>query len=181
MKAEVLVLETQRTALQNIRKFDALSTIAAAEGRDLEEVSRVIKLLVESLERLVQDNRHELSMMKASNTLTGRAMVSVEQILESAISRDDTFPGVYFLVRDGGIIYIGQSINVFSRALEHRNFDQWAYIPCERKQLDVLESMYIHWLRPARNHCDPDGSMRAPLSMDKLIQQAYRGTVDGGS
>ncbi len=174
-RAEVLLLETKRTALKNIRKFDEMSTIAAAEARDLEETSRTIKLLLESLQRLVQEKIHELSMMKASNTLTGKAMVSVEQIIESAIPRDDTFPGVYFLVSDGRVVYVGQSVNVFSRARDHHDVDRWAYIPCEREQLDVLESMYIHWLRPARNHCDPDGSMRAPLSMENLIQQAVEG------
>lgn len=62
--------------------------------------------------------------------------------------------GIYFLIAEGRIVYVGQSINVLWRLGQHaaeRVFDAWHWIPCAREGLDQLEHAYIRALRPAWN------------------------------
>lgn len=63
--------------------------------------------------------------------------------------------GVYFLIRDQTIYYIGQTTNVLARVLKHRQsgrkFDSFAFIPCAPEHLNELEQTYITFLLPGEN------------------------------
>lgn len=53
--------------------------------------------------------------------------------------------GIYFLFKDGELIYIGKSVNVFSRISDHynhKNFDSFKVLPCKEEELEGLESKY---------------------------------------
>ena len=79
--------------------------------------------------------------------------------------------GVYFLVAGNEVVYVGQSVDVGSRVRQHvgaKEFDCWAYIPCDKRTLDALESLYIHVLRPQYNVSDYMGVI-APLRLDDLL------------
>lgn len=75
-------------------------------------------------------------------------------ILEAAVPTSMA-SGVYFLIRLGEIVYVGQSVDVLSRIARHRRegkqFDAYSYIECERDDLDRLESLYIRALVPEGN------------------------------
>jgi hypothetical protein len=67
--------------------------------------------------------------------------------------------GVYFLVKGGQVVYVGQSRCVAGRIATHhantsRPFDSWSWLPCDKSQLDTLERLYITALVPEYN-CDP--------------------------
>lgn len=78
--------------------------------------------------------------------------------------------GVYFLIKDDVIVYVGQSVNVSSRVAMHakyREFTHAVYIPAAKDKLDILESLYIHMLKPALNGAgarNTVGAMYAPLT-----------------
>lgn len=64
--------------------------------------------------------------------------------------------GVYFLIRDEAIIYIGQSTDIFARLSKHRRsgrkFDRYAFIECRPTLLDDLEHYCILKHSPPGNH-----------------------------
>lgn len=63
--------------------------------------------------------------------------------------------GIYFLIKENHVIYVGQAINVMSRIIEHarcgRDFDTYNFIRCHRSQLDEWERAYINALMPPLN------------------------------
>lgn len=67
--------------------------------------------------------------------------------------------GVYFLVKDGQVVYVGQSGNVYARLEKHRakvDFDLWHFlhVPNKTERLQ-LERAYIRSLKPALNYGEP--------------------------
>lgn len=90
--------------------------------------------------------------------------------------------GIYFLQRstpDGQqIVYVGQSVNVYARVATHaleekKIFDSWSWVECHRTQLDLLESLYIHWIRPSEQGRQfvigkPTEEMAAPIARQHL-------------
>lgn len=82
--------------------------------------------------------------------------------------------GVYFLLRGATIVYIGQSVDVFSRVRQHRSeqaklFDSAAFLPCDPALLDALESALIHLFRPHLNRRNASMAMVAPIPMRPIV------------
>lgn len=63
--------------------------------------------------------------------------------------------GVYFLIRRGEVVYVGQSLDVLHRIARHRRegriFDAYSVIECVPEQLDELERTYIKAFVPEDN------------------------------
>ena len=63
--------------------------------------------------------------------------------------------GVYFMVKDDAIVYIGKSLDIQLRLLMHkgndRDYDRVWYIPCDAADLDDLEKAAILTLLPPLN------------------------------
>jgi len=121
-----------------------------------------------------EKKKHDLFFDEQSNALTGRSIRSQREIVRAAQQGTPArVCGVYFLVKGNRVVYVGQSVNVYSRAANHFNnktFDSWSFIPCEEKDLDVLESLYIHFLQPAQNGKTGNTDMLStPLSLDELL------------
>lgn len=61
---------------------------------------------------------------------------------------------VYFLVRRGEVVYVGQTKKGMMRPLAHRydkDFDEVYIMPCDEKNLDFIESEYIVKYKPEYN------------------------------
>lgn len=70
--------------------------------------------------------------------------------------------GVYFLFRDGEVVYVGQSINIASRVYSHikegkKDFDCYSFFECSCKDLDRLEAALICKFDPEYNATIPPG------------------------
>lgn len=118
--------------------------------------------------------KHDLFFDEQSNALTGRSIRSHKEIVRAAQAGTSArVCGVYFLVRGDRVVYVGQSTNIYARAANHFNnktFDAWSFIPCEEKDLDVIESLYIHFLQPSQNGRIGNTDMiSVPLSLDELL------------
>jgi hypothetical protein len=75
--------------------------------------------------------------------------------------------GIYFLVSDGEVIYVGQSVNVSSRVNEHartKDFEAAFFLPWPGDDLDRVESALIRALKPSLNGQHPSGHARTPTS-----------------
>jgi hypothetical protein len=73
--------------------------------------------------------------------------------------------GVYFLCREGALLYVGQSTDVINRFGQHRRhfeFDTALFIPCAHDDLDRVESEFIRKLRPPMNGTFANGRMHTP-------------------
>ena len=83
--------------------------------------------------------------------------------------------GVYFLVSNDRVVYVGQSVNIPARVAQHKTsgktFDRVAFVECEKEWLNVLESLYIHVLRPSLNgDSNTKGLKASPLSMQDMLR-----------
>ena len=64
--------------------------------------------------------------------------------------------GVYFLLLEGEIVYIGRSVNIYSRVSTHlyektKVFDEVKFIECDKKHLEELEYTCINKFKPRLN------------------------------
>ncbi len=61
--------------------------------------------------------------------------------------------GIYFLIKDNIIVYIGQSINVEKRIVSHRDkdFDSFRVIVCDNSKLLEYEKRLISLFKPKLN------------------------------
>lgn len=73
--------------------------------------------------------------------------------------------GVYFLVKDRRVVYVGQSVNIVARLAAHmgtKDFDSTCYMVAQPEELDFIESFYIYMLSPALNG-------PAPMRLDRFL------------
>lgn len=80
----------------------------------------------------------------------------IKEIQEIAIERLTNKSGIYFLCRNAKIMYIGKSINVIRRVMDHfyaesKIFDSAFYIPFMKDQLDYYEFEFIKRIKPPLN------------------------------
>lgn len=95
--------------------------------------------------------------------------------------------GVYFLIKGGEIVYVGQSTNIFCRIgghLQTKDIDGFSYIECPVSDLDFLESVYIHKFMPRLNGRPKKASSSfmicAPMSLASVADEAARRISEGG-
>ena len=102
--------------------------------------------------------------------LTSKRLLLPHEIIEFAIPWSKQI-GIYFLINTNEIVYVGQSIDIFSRISQHKNknFTHFVYINCLEHQLDKLESIYIHFLQPVGNGFASRKEKIAPLKFVDLI------------
>lgn len=144
--------------------------------RDSEKLAT--KQLHGSLSKKVLELREELSQLSqikavnaTSKSLTGDFLLTAESIVKAS-SPFKKICGVYFLISNGAIVYVGQSVDVLSRLGAHekyRFFDSYAYIELEKSQLDLVESLYIHAFNPVLNGDFGNDRKQAPISLKNLL------------
>lgn len=77
------------------------------------------------------------------------------EVVEGAIPFDSS-SGVYFLIKNEEVIYVGKSVNVFDRIGAHRReggawFDSFNVIRCGLDEMAALEEKYILAFMPKMN------------------------------
>ena len=83
--------------------------------------------------------------------------------------------GIYFLLKRGAVVYIGQSANVFTRIGQHMRdavklFDAVSYIPCEAALLDSMETLLINVYKPPLNGRTGDGGFQTPMPLLSILK-----------
>lgn len=139
------------------RKTKTLKSRAEAE----EWAAALEKALYKRANALTMKQKIEMAESLLLTSIPKRvlnAMAAVphdlEEVLEAAIPYGSG-TGIYFLIKDKEVIYIGQSVDVFHRMARHRRdnrqFDSFAYLECEADRLDELECAYITAFVPFLN------------------------------
>lgn len=84
------------------------------------------------------------------------------------------FSGIYFLVKKGRVVYIGQSINILGRIDQHKyhgkQFDQIFFLPVPKSKLNEVERAFIKKLKPSEQ-----GVMYESFSLEaaELVTKEY--------
>lgn len=104
-----------------------------------------------ALERMADAERQKLSA--AYFRRIGRKGATHDEIVEQAHPLEPIC-GVYFLVKEKRVVYVGQSVNIVARLATHmgtKDFDSTCYMVARPEELDFIESFYIYMLSPALN------------------------------
>lgn len=84
-------------------------------------------------------------------------LAAVRNLLRLPISSTCmTPPGIYFLCREGKVVYVGQSVNVLGRVMTHvsegqKEFESAFFIPVAEQHLDKIEQAFMKTFRPVYN------------------------------
>lgn len=81
-------------------------------------------------------------------------LVPERDILDRAIPADGPRSGIYFLIRDNRVVYVGKSLNINGRVPQHapsKIFDSWAWLPYPAEDLIRIERAYIDVILPEYN------------------------------
>jgi hypothetical protein len=104
-----------------------------------------------------------------SPKLPENQMDFLNQIIGTKVFRVNERPivGIYFLCEKRTIVYVGQSINIFSRISSHRSegekrFDSVMAIRCKKENLSAMESALIAILKPRYNWIESIGEFCVP-------------------
>jgi len=130
-----------------------------------------LKNEIEKLENKLASLQRMEIISGVSASLTTKALLFPEEIVKASMPWNRT-SGVYFLIDNSEIVYVGQAVNVYARIDQHsftKTFSHYAFVPCKKELLDRLESLYIHFLRPKLNSNTHDSAKLAPLPLDELI------------
>lgn len=95
-------------------------------------------------------------------------------------------PGVYFLCHEGQVVYVGQSVNVFSRIGAHigdKAFDSAFFVRVPKSDLDYVEGALIRTLEPKYNGRSKTGQVIGPLGYGETSEESLMlvSSVAGGS
>jgi hypothetical protein len=126
---------------------------------------------IERLEKKLSELKKVDLFQTASAKIINKILLTGDEIVKFSRSWSEEV-GVYFLIDNNEVVYVGQSVNIFSRISQHKidkKFDKYAFVPCSKESLDKLESLYIHFLRPRLNGRHKDNVISAPLTLEKLL------------
>lgn len=118
---------------------------------------------------------HKIKTADLSKAIFDKPLPSEDEIVRKAWQNSEqNLCGIYFLVQGESVVYVGQSRNVYSRIAQHKTgvkyFDCWCYIKCAEKDLDAMESLYIHILRPKLNgKIKNSDQLVAPISVHSIL------------
>jgi hypothetical protein len=108
-------------------------------------------------------------------------------IIEASVPfrvEDFRFQGVYFLIKEGSIVYVGQTTNIVSRLLSHskhfgpEGFDRIAFIPIDdRRLLSSVEEFYIAKFTPTLNRTKPWSVQRLERELCSMLGRAAATTL----
>jgi len=104
---------------------------------------------------------------KSNQSTLAQLMAKVDRIMPGTT-------GIYFLICEGDIVYVGQSKDVLARLGQHATagvrFDDYRFIECDPIALDALEFHYIKRFAPKFNH-EPGSRIRRERNGERLVKE----------
>lgn len=96
--------------------------------------------------------KYELDQLRPYKIPAG--LISERDIVSSSVPAE-AMSGVYFLIQDSRVVYVGKSVDMYTRVSEHkskgREFTHFSVIQCPPEGLNELESKYILAFNPIGN------------------------------
>jgi hypothetical protein len=82
-------------------------------------------------------------------------LLGLDAIRRTSVAPPRAIRGIYFLFRRGRLQYVGKSIDVMGRVVQHQRkvkFDRFAVVECRHDEMADLEVAYIVMLKPPLNN-----------------------------
>ena len=101
--------------------------------------------------------------------------MSEEEIIAGMKEIDwETFCGIYFLINEGEVVYVGQSVNVMARVAAHKiegkkKFTHYYFYKADVTNLNECEAMEIVRYNPLYNGNLPPNSMYKEINYFKKL------------
>ena len=108
-----------------------------------------------------KSNREVVQELDEESLVEATALLSHEAVVSQAYPLGG-YSGIYFLVRNAKVVYVGKSLDVEYRLGQHRtarqkDFDSVFIIACDPSKLTQLEARYIRMFEPPLNSAKPIG------------------------
>jgi hypothetical protein len=101
------------------------------------------------------ERAYKAALASSPEVAQKRAIVQRTRAEDSSLRHEQPKAGVYLLLVDGEITYVGSSRNMPKRVVEHRKngrpFDQAFFIGTREKERGPLEALLIRSIRPRQN------------------------------
>lgn len=126
--------------------------IGRDEAAAIEEANRLNKLNISNAEAT---RRQKIDVAAQNFSVDKHGLVELQFLRENAELYDKVC-GIYFLMLDGEVVYIGQSINCHSRISDHKRLEKIQYdsvyiLRTDQAALTPLENLYIRKFKPKHN------------------------------
>lgn len=135
----------------------------------LEKAKEWAKVIEDSINK--EKERRSMQEVWGENFYIPNFNLEINHILYSRIRFEKT-QGVYFLILNKEIIYIGMTNHVFRRINQHQNdgkiFDSFFYIKCQKEKCAELEKFYIKKFMPKFNIEHKENSHRKKYKTNKV-------------
>ena len=174
--SQYLSTETRQQRNNRIRK--AIETRSKNKEKQLETInknketeltlSKKIKELTDKLNSL----KREEECLSVSLPLLKKTLLREHEIVKNSVPWDKP-QGIYFLIFNEKVVYVGQSKNVLNRISAHKDktFDSFAFLQCKEHEMDIIESLYIHLLQPEQNGLSVHGVIFSPMTLDNMLKK----------
>jgi len=86
--------------------------------------------------------------------------------------------GIYFLYVDDEIVYIGQSINMYARIMQHAKCIDYEYVKffvCGQSEMNDTEARFIMRFKPKHNKSLPKNSVFMRLAKAQDVASRFSG------
>jgi hypothetical protein len=105
--------------------------------------------------------------------------ISEDELFENA-NYNCGSSGVYFLLRAGKVVYVGQAKNIPSRIEAHTGnklFNSFSFFFCHPSECDFFESFYIYKFAPEYNggELNSKGYLVAPMKKSEVQERLLSG------
>ena len=154
-----LLIEKAKDRLESENQIDTLKS----------EINRLDILLLQKQFALQKINKAiEQSFRRYQLQIDDPLLDENEILLMAGVRKKKC--GIYFLIKNDAIVYVGQSTNIFNRVGDHegvKDFDRFTYVECEKNDLTILETKYINNFKPKYNF-DSNGRLCLPTSLKNL-------------
>lgn len=176
--------------------MQAAEFILKSYNEELADIRAAIKEAKTELKQLEFEKKQSLEVINSINNIGGLQLCKHAFLKETDIvnkSRELVpLVGIYFLIQDDEIVYIGQAVDIYRRISQHqydkeKMFNRYAFIVCKTHELDIIETLYIHHFLPKYNsqssveaHQFGKGSGNkfikgVPFSLGKIIEVCSMG------
>lgn len=132
-----------------------------------------------SLERKIKNDMESPILLSSIPKRVLHALSNIPymhyEIVESSL-RYGTGVGIYFLLMEKEVVYVGQTTNLLARLHKHQRdgkiFDAVSFIQCGESHLDNLEAMYIDAFLPEYNRTTGKKDRRSLKASDVSAPRA---------
>lgn len=105
-----------------------------------------------------------------------KEVIDINNIISNKTALDKVnTTGVYFLMKDKQIVYVGKTENGISRIFAHKDkdFDSYSFFKTEKSQLDWIESVNIIHYKPIYNKQFTSSKFTGLVGLNEKCRQKF--------